>query len=132
MNGPYETELEAVKAARVWETQGETMLSASLTMLIEACSAAGVTLGRPEREPGGDARPSRVPSGCAGSAWAGRAGYPGCRTGDEFSARQLTADARGCCLASAGVAHRGVPPSGELAARPPRSAPYSAQTTGGM
>ncbi len=22
MNGPYETELEAVKAARVWETQG--------------------------------------------------------------------------------------------------------------
>ena len=45
MNGPYETELEAVKAARIWETQGQTMLSASLTMLIEACSAAGVTLG---------------------------------------------------------------------------------------
>jgi hypothetical protein len=45
MNGPYETELEAVKAARVWEIQGETMLSATLTMLIEACSAAGVTLG---------------------------------------------------------------------------------------
>jgi len=45
MNGPYETELEAVRAARIWETQGQTMLSASLTMLIEACSAAGVTLG---------------------------------------------------------------------------------------
>ena len=25
MNGPYETELEAVKAARIWETQGQTM-----------------------------------------------------------------------------------------------------------
>ena len=45
MNGPYETELEAVKAARIWETQGQTMLSASLTMLIEASSAAGVTRG---------------------------------------------------------------------------------------
>jgi hypothetical protein len=45
MNGPYETELEAIKAARIWETQGQTMPSASLTMLIEACSAAGVTRG---------------------------------------------------------------------------------------
>jgi hypothetical protein len=45
MNGPYETEPEAIKAARVWETQGQTMLSASLTMLIEASSAAGVTRG---------------------------------------------------------------------------------------
>jgi hypothetical protein len=43
--GPHENELEAVKAARVWETEGQTMLSASLTMLIEACSEAGVTLG---------------------------------------------------------------------------------------
>ena len=41
MNGPYETELEAIKAARIWETQGQTMLSASLTMLIEACSTLG-------------------------------------------------------------------------------------------
>ena len=46
MNGPYETELEAIKAARIWETQGQTMPSASLTMLIEACSdAAGLKLG---------------------------------------------------------------------------------------
>ena len=45
MNGPYETELEAIKAARIWETEGQTMLSASLTMLIEACSAAGLKLG---------------------------------------------------------------------------------------
>ena len=45
MNGPYETELEAIKAARIWETQGQTMLSASLTMLIEACSAAGLKPG---------------------------------------------------------------------------------------
>ncbi len=43
--GPHENELEAVKAARVWETEGQTMFSASLTMLIEACSEAGVTLG---------------------------------------------------------------------------------------
>ena len=45
MNGPYETELEAIKAARVWETQGQTMLSASLTMLIEACSDSGLKPG---------------------------------------------------------------------------------------
>jgi len=45
MNGPYETELEAIKAARIWETQGQTMPSASLTMLIEACSDSGLRLG---------------------------------------------------------------------------------------
>jgi hypothetical protein len=45
MNGPYETELEAIKAAGIWETQGQTMLSASLTMLIEACSDSGLTRG---------------------------------------------------------------------------------------
>ena len=45
MNGPYETELEAIKAARIWETQGQTMLSASLTMLIEACSDSRLRLG---------------------------------------------------------------------------------------
>jgi hypothetical protein len=45
MNGPYETELEAIKAARIWETQGQTMLSASLTMLVEACSDAGLKRG---------------------------------------------------------------------------------------
>ncbi len=45
MNGPYETELEAIKAARIWETEGQTMLSASLTMLVEACSDAGLMRG---------------------------------------------------------------------------------------
>ena len=45
MNGPYENELEAIKAARIWETQGQTMSSASLTMLIEACSGSGLRRG---------------------------------------------------------------------------------------